>query len=60
MRYRTAAGKDVVSTISFQLTQKAPKTDYKAFETVLQTINLQTGEVLKWFFNIRNYKYAYL
>lgn len=30
---------------SFQLTQKASKMEYKAIESVLQTINPHTGEV---------------
>eukprot|EP00850_Spirogloea_muscicola_P018610 SM000172S03083 [mRNA] locus=s172:238718:247159:+ [translate_table: standard] len=44
LRFRTAAGKDVVCIRSFQLTQKASKLEYKAIESVLQTINAQTGE----------------
>ena len=31
---------------SFQLTQKASKMEFKAIESVLQTINPHTGEVL--------------
>ncbi|CAI9775595.1 unnamed protein product [Fraxinus pennsylvanica] len=37
LRFKTAAGKDV-------LTQKATKMEYKAIESVLQTINPHTGE----------------
>ncbi|CAH9120879.1 unnamed protein product [Cuscuta epithymum] len=44
MRFKTAAGKDVVCIRSFQLTQKATKMEYKALESVLQTINPHTGE----------------
>ncbi|KAK4258216.1 hypothetical protein QN277_007688 [Acacia crassicarpa] len=44
LRFKTAAGKDVVSIRSFQLTQKASKMEYKAIESVLQTINPHTGE----------------
>ena len=46
LRFKTAAGKDVVCIRSFQLTQKASKMEYKAIESVLQTINPHTGEVL--------------
>lgn len=46
LRFKTAAGKDVVCIRSFQLTQKATKMEYKAIESVLQTINPHTGEVL--------------
>ena len=46
LRFKTAAGKDVVCVRSFQLTQKASKMEYKAIESVLQTINPHTGEVL--------------
>lgn len=46
LRFKTAAGKDVVCIRSFQLTQKASKLEYKAIESVLQTINSLTGEVL--------------
>ena len=45
LRFKTAAGKDVVCIHSFQLTQKASKMEYKAIESVLQTINPHTGEV---------------
>lgn len=45
LRFKTAAGKDVVCIRSFQLTQKATKMEYKAIESVLQTINPHTGEV---------------
>ncbi|XP_010274077.1 PREDICTED: DNA repair protein RAD50 [Nelumbo nucifera] len=44
LRFKTAAGKDVVCIRSFQLTQKASKMEYKAIESVLQTINPHTGE----------------
>lgn len=44
LRFKTAAGKDVVCIRSFQLTQKASKMEYKALESVLQTINPHTGE----------------
>lgn len=44
LRFKTAAGKDVVCVRSFQLTQKASKMEYKAIESVLQTINPHTGE----------------
>ncbi|CAK9190573.1 unnamed protein product [Sphagnum troendelagicum] len=44
LRFKTAAGKDVVCIRSFQLTQKASKMEYKAIESVLQTINSITGE----------------
>ncbi|XP_042055283.1 DNA repair protein RAD50-like isoform X3 [Salvia splendens] len=44
LRFKTAARKDVVCIRSFQLTQKATKMEYKAIESVLQTINPQTGE----------------
>ncbi|GJP34234.1 hypothetical protein CLOM_g18682 [Closterium sp. NIES-68] len=44
LRFRTAAGKDVVSTRNFTLTQKASKMEFKAIESVLQTINSITGE----------------
>ena len=51
LRFKTAAGKDVVCIRSFQLTQKASKMEFKAIESVLQTINPHTGEVhLKLFF----------
>ena len=46
LRFKTAAGKDVVCIRSFQLTQKGTKMEYKAIESVLQTIDPQTGEVL--------------
>ncbi|KAM7272544.1 hypothetical protein ACFE04_027207 [Oxalis oulophora] len=36
--------RDVVYIRSFQLTQKASKMEYKAIESVLQTINPQNGE----------------
>uniref|UniRef100_K3YPB6 DNA repair protein RAD50 n=1 Tax=Setaria italica TaxID=4555 RepID=K3YPB6_SETIT len=44
LRFKTAAGKDVVCIRSFQLTQKASKMEFKAIESVLQTINPHTGE----------------
>ncbi|KAJ7547995.1 hypothetical protein O6H91_08G112800 [Diphasiastrum complanatum] len=44
LRFKTAAGKDVVCIRSFQLIQKASKLEYKAIESVLQTINSHTGE----------------
>ncbi|CAH8282647.1 unnamed protein product [Eruca vesicaria subsp. sativa] len=44
LRFKTAAGKDVVCIRSFQLTQKASKMEYKAIESVLQTINPHTGK----------------
>ncbi|KAL9232743.1 hypothetical protein vseg_007814 [Gypsophila vaccaria] len=44
LRFKTAAGKDVVCIRSFQLTQKASKMEYKAIESVLQTINPNSGE----------------
>ncbi|CAK8567104.1 unnamed protein product [Lathyrus sativus] len=44
LRFKTAAGRDVVCIRSFQLTQKASKMEYKAIESVLQTINPHTGE----------------
>lgn len=44
LRFKTAAGKDVVCIRSFQLTQKASKLEYKAIESVLQTIDHRTGE----------------
>lgn len=44
LRFKTAAGKDVVCVRSFQLTQKASKMEYKAIESVLQTINPHSGE----------------
>ncbi|CAN6447622.1 unnamed protein product [Victoria cruziana] len=44
LRFKTAAGKDVVCIRSFQLTQKASKMEYKAIESVLQTVNPHTGE----------------
>ncbi|XP_057536727.1 DNA repair protein RAD50 [Amaranthus tricolor] len=44
LRFKTAAGKDVVCIRSFQLTQKASKMEYKAIESVLQTINPNNGE----------------
>ncbi|KAM1036717.1 hypothetical protein ACFX2I_031552 [Malus domestica] len=44
LRFRTAAGKDVVCIRSFQLTQKASKMEFKAIDSVLQTINPHTGE----------------
>ncbi|KAL2332609.1 hypothetical protein Fmac_013822 [Flemingia macrophylla] len=44
LRFKTAACKDVVCVRSFQLTQKASKMEYKAIESVLQTINPHTGE----------------
>ena len=50
LRFKTAAGKDVVCIRSFQLTQKASKMEFKAIESVLQTINPHTGEVHALFF----------
>ncbi|GMY04786.1 DNA repair protein RAD50 [Fagus crenata] len=44
LRFKTAAGKDVVCIRSFQLTEKASKMEYKAIESVLQTINPHIGE----------------
>ncbi|KAL4192604.1 hypothetical protein AMTRI_Chr06g195080 [Amborella trichopoda] len=44
LRFKTAASKDVVCIRSFQLTQKASKMEYKAIESVLQTVNPHTGE----------------
>ncbi|KAH7415130.1 hypothetical protein KP509_14G029200 [Ceratopteris richardii] len=44
LRFKTAAGKDVVCIRSFQLTQKGAKLEYKAIESVLQTIDPVTGE----------------
>ncbi|PKA59648.1 DNA repair protein RAD50 [Apostasia shenzhenica] len=44
LRFKTAAGKDVVCIRSFQLTQKASKMEFKALESVLQTINPHNGE----------------
>ncbi|XP_038720675.1 DNA repair protein RAD50 [Tripterygium wilfordii] len=44
LRFKTAVGKDVVCIRSFQLTQKASKMEYKAIESVLQTINPHSGE----------------
>ncbi|XP_020690871.2 DNA repair protein RAD50 [Dendrobium catenatum] len=44
LRFKTAAGKDVVCIRSFQLTQKASKMEFKALESVLQTINPHTAE----------------
>ncbi|XP_006647285.1 DNA repair protein RAD50 isoform X1 [Oryza brachyantha] len=44
LRFKTATGKDVVCIRSFQLTQKASKMEFKAIESVLQTINPHTGE----------------
>ncbi|GKV28643.1 hypothetical protein SLEP1_g37668 [Rubroshorea leprosula] len=44
LRFKTAAGKDVVCVRSFQLTQKGSKMEYKAIESVLQTINPHSGE----------------
>ncbi|BAT86669.1 hypothetical protein VIGAN_04434300 [Vigna angularis var. angularis] len=43
LRFKTAAGKDVVCVRSFQLTQKASKMEYKAIESVIQTISPHTG-----------------
>ncbi|KAI4974814.1 hypothetical protein ZWY2020_048421 [Hordeum vulgare] len=48
LRFKTAAGKDVVCIHSFQLTQKASTMEFKATESVLQTINPHMGEVDKW------------
>lgn len=50
LRFKTAAGKDVVCIRSFQLTQKASKMEFKAIESVLQTINPHTGEVCTFYF----------
>ncbi|CAM6096053.1 unnamed protein product [Calypogeia fissa] len=44
LRFKTGAGKDVVCIRSFQLTQKGSKMEFKAIESVLQTINAHTGE----------------
>ncbi|XP_042426943.1 DNA repair protein RAD50-like [Zingiber officinale] len=44
LRFKTAAAKDVVCIRSFQLTQKTSKMEFKAIESVLQTINPHTGE----------------
>ncbi|WJX33343.1 DNA repair protein rad50 [Trifolium repens] len=44
LRFKTAAGRDVVCIRSFQLTQKASKMEYKAIESVLQTINPHSSE----------------
>ncbi|KAM6544629.1 hypothetical protein CsatB_025365 [Cannabis sativa] len=44
LRFKTAAAKDVVCIRSFQLTQKASKMEFKAIESVLQTLNPHTGE----------------
>lgn len=44
LRFKTAAGKDVVCIRSFQLTQKGAKLEYKAIESVLQTIDPHSGE----------------
>lgn len=44
LRFKTAAGKDVVCIRSFQLTQKASKMEYKAIESVIQTLD-HNGEV---------------
>ncbi|KAK9159898.1 hypothetical protein Syun_006239 [Stephania yunnanensis] len=37
LRFKTAAGKDVVCIRSFQLTQKASKMEYKAIESIFQS-----------------------
>lgn len=55
LRFKTAAGKDVVCIRSFQLTQKASKMEYKAIESVLQTINPHSGEVQVLFFKEEKY-----
>jgi DNA repair protein RAD50 len=62
LRFKTAAGKDVVCIRSFQLTQKASKMEYKAIESVLQTINSITGEVWSFFTQNtqREFKYLHL
>ncbi|BBN10542.1 DNA repair protein RAD50 [Marchantia polymorpha subsp. ruderalis] len=44
LRFKTAAQKDVVCIRSFQLTQKGAKMEFKAIESVLQTIDSNTGE----------------
>ncbi|KAL3678836.1 hypothetical protein R1sor_021792 [Riccia sorocarpa] len=44
LRFKTSAQKDVVCIRSFQLTQKGAKMEFKAIESVLQTINPHTGE----------------
>ncbi|KAI5081778.1 hypothetical protein GOP47_0001521 [Adiantum capillus-veneris] len=44
LRFKTAAAKDVVCIRSFQLTQKGTKLEYKAIESVLQTIDPLSGE----------------
>jgi hypothetical protein len=48
LRFKTAAGKDVVCIRSFQLTQKASKMEYKAIESVIQTLD-HNGEVRNLF-----------
>lgn len=50
LRFKTVTGRDVVSIRSFQLTQKASKMEFKAIESVLQTINPVNGEVEFYFF----------
>lgn len=50
LRFKTVTGRDVVSIRSFQLTQKASKMEFKAIESVLQTINPVTGEVGCFYF----------
>ncbi|KAM7249707.1 hypothetical protein ACFE04_019866 [Oxalis oulophora] len=42
--FKIAVPRDVACIGSFQLTQKTSKMEYKASESVLQTINPQTGE----------------
>ncbi|KAM7262822.1 hypothetical protein ACFE04_000505 [Oxalis oulophora] len=42
--FKTSVRRDLVCIGSFQLTQKTSKMEYKASESLLQTINPQTGE----------------
>eukprot|EP00897_Mesotaenium_endlicherianum_P009253 jgi/Mesen1/8356/ME000463S07798 len=44
LRFKTASGKHVVCVRSFMLTQKASKLEYKAIESVLQTVDAASGE----------------
>ena len=50
LSFKTTARKDVVCIRSFQLTQKASNMEYKAIESVLQTINPHIGEVCVFVF----------
>ena len=50
LRFKIAVGKDVVCIHSFQLAHKASKMEYKAIESVPQTINSHTGEVCVYVF----------